>query len=160
MKKGLALLSGIGVGTGLMYLLDPDRGRRRRALMRDKLVSVTKKIGDLGGKMSRDLRNRVQGLTAEAATALTEGNILDIVLVDRVRAAVGRLPGDFKDIQVSAHNGVVTLSGHAWANELPGLLAEIRNVSGVRDIVSELKVEREADNLLPHEARVRSAGQS
>ncbi len=45
--KTIALLSGIGVGAALMYVLDPDRGRRRRALARDKAVSIAGKTGDL-----------------------------------------------------------------------------------------------------------------
>jgi len=36
MNRGLTLIGGIGLGAGLMYVLDPDRGRRRRARMRDK----------------------------------------------------------------------------------------------------------------------------
>jgi hypothetical protein len=31
----LSLLAGIGIGAGLMYLLDPERGRSRRAYLRD-----------------------------------------------------------------------------------------------------------------------------
>src|SRR5438067_8044488 len=38
MNKALTLLMGFGMGMGLMFLLDPDRGRRRRALMRDQAV--------------------------------------------------------------------------------------------------------------------------
>ena len=36
MNKGVALIGGVGLGAALMYIFDPDRGGRRRALIRDK----------------------------------------------------------------------------------------------------------------------------
>ena len=45
-KPAAALLGGIGIGAALMYLLDPDRGRRRRALVRDKAVHFARVSGD------------------------------------------------------------------------------------------------------------------
>jgi hypothetical protein len=36
----LTFIGGMGVGASLMYMLDPDRGSRRRALVRDKIISA------------------------------------------------------------------------------------------------------------------------
>ncbi|MDQ3817099.1 MAG: hypothetical protein M3362_05345 [Acidobacteriota bacterium] len=66
----LMLLCGAAAGAALMYFLDPDRGRTRRALVRDKVVGVTNDIGDAVGKTARDLRNRARGVVAEAGSAL------------------------------------------------------------------------------------------
>jgi hypothetical protein len=66
----LMLLGGVALGAGLMYILDPDRGRRRRALLRDQLVSASNKASDAVGKTSRDLSNRAQGVIAETSKAL------------------------------------------------------------------------------------------
>ena len=66
----LMLLGGVALGAGLMYILDPDQGRRRRALLRDKLVSASNKASDAAGKTSRDLSNRAQGVIAETSKAL------------------------------------------------------------------------------------------
>ena len=41
-----------------------------RALLRDKLVGWTNDLGDAAGKAGRDLRNRAQGVVAEAGSAL------------------------------------------------------------------------------------------
>jgi hypothetical protein len=38
MNPGLAALCGLGMGAGLMFIFDPVRGKRRRALVRDQLV--------------------------------------------------------------------------------------------------------------------------
>ncbi len=66
LAKGLLLLGGIGLGAGLMYMLDPDRGRRRRALVRDQLTSASNRASKALGRASRDLSNRAQGVVAQA----------------------------------------------------------------------------------------------
>jgi hypothetical protein len=70
MNKALALLGGVGIGAGLMYLLDPDRGRGRRTVMRDKARSAVNKTGDTLGAKSRDLKNRAQGAMVEASSMM------------------------------------------------------------------------------------------
>jgi hypothetical protein len=46
MKQGSRILSSAAVGTRLTYLLDPVWGKRRRALLRDKVVSFLNQIRD------------------------------------------------------------------------------------------------------------------
>jgi hypothetical protein len=53
-----------------MYVFDPNDGRRRRALMKDKAVGLSNDVKDKVGKKSRDLRNRAQGLLHEARSTL------------------------------------------------------------------------------------------
>ena len=60
-----ALLGGIGVGAALMYMLDPGRGARRRAVAKDKALKFARIAGERLGKQSRDLKNRARGLAAE-----------------------------------------------------------------------------------------------
>ena len=61
---------GAGLGAGLMYLLDPDRGSRRRAIARDKITSAVNRTGQAIGEKSRDLRNRARGIAAETGSLL------------------------------------------------------------------------------------------
>lgn len=71
------MLSGLAIGALTMFLMDPDRGRRRRALARDKIYSAkvrTRKRIEAG---SRDLANRAKGLQAEASHILSGGNKRD-----------------------------------------------------------------------------------
>jgi hypothetical protein len=71
MAGGLAtLLCGVAAGAALMYFFDPDMGRRRRALLRDKAVGMSNDLGEAATGAARDLRNRTQGLVAEAGSAL------------------------------------------------------------------------------------------
>jgi hypothetical protein len=60
------LFSGLALGALTMFLLDPDKGRRRRALARDKIYSAGVKTRKRIDARSRDLTNRAKGLRAEA----------------------------------------------------------------------------------------------
>lgn len=66
MNKKIALLGGLGIGAALMYLLDPDRGRGRRELIREKAEGAANKAGEYAEKMSQDIRDRASEVVAEA----------------------------------------------------------------------------------------------
>src|SRR5215216_5482946 len=91
MSKELALLGGVGLGAALMYSLDPDRGRRRRARVRDKVLSAAHRAPDAIGTTARDVRNRARGLAAEVGSMYAAAaEVADDVLVARVRSKLGR----------------------------------------------------------------------
>ncbi|MFL5618151.1 MAG: SRPBCC family protein [Gemmatimonadaceae bacterium] len=60
----LALVAAIGAGASVMYFLDPDRGRRRRHLVRDKLVHQLHEARETVETTGRDLANRSRGVAA------------------------------------------------------------------------------------------------
>ena len=66
------ILGGVALGALAMFLLDPDKGRRRRALARDKMYSATVRTGKRIDAKSRDLANRAKGLRAEASHMWSE----------------------------------------------------------------------------------------
>ena len=86
MNRELTFIGGIGLGAALMYILDPDRGRRRRALVRDQLARAANKTPEALGATARDLSNRARGLTAEARRLVTSDDVSDQVLAQRVRS--------------------------------------------------------------------------
>jgi len=65
-------LIGAGIGGASMFLLDPDRGARRRALIRDKAVWAARKTQDAAGATGRDLSNRLAGLQSRARTQFSD----------------------------------------------------------------------------------------
>ena len=80
---GIALLAGFGGGLALMFFLDPEQGRRRRALLRDQLTKWTRIGREAATGKAKDVRNRtigavhetrkaVSGLTGEQSDADTE----------------------------------------------------------------------------------------
>ena len=61
-----SFLCGAALGAAAMYFLDPQGGRRRRALVQDKAVSYANQAQDYAEKTARDLGNRASGLAHEA----------------------------------------------------------------------------------------------
>lgn len=146
MHKGLAFGTGLGIGTGLMFLLDPDQGKRRRALLRDKCYSAARKTSEGMGVTARDLRNRTQGMISEVQSRFSAESVDDAVLVDRVRAKLGRIVSHPRAIDVSVQNGRAVLSGPVLTEEVPELLACTRRVNGVKEVVDSLEPHQESDN--------------
>lgn len=147
MNKGIGLISGIGLGAGLMYVLDPDRGKRRRALVRDKTMRLLHKTDDAVWTTSRDLRNRVRGLAAEASSLFSSDHPSDDVLVERVRSKMGRCVSHPGALTVTANSGRVTLTGPILADEVAGLLSCVGSISGVDEIDNRLEVHSEAEGV-------------
>lgn len=147
MNRELALLGGIGLGATLMYMVDPDRGKRRRALMRDKLARASHKVPDAISATARDISNRVQGMAAQATSAFSSEDVSDEVLVARVRSKLGRIVSHPSSIEVAANQGRVVLSGPILAHETNDLLACVRAVPGVKEVDNLLDVHKQAGDV-------------
>jgi osmotically-inducible protein OsmY len=139
-RTGAMLLSGLGLGAALMYVLDPERGKRRRALVRDKAVRTAHKASDRLDARSRDWKNRARGAAAELKAMKRSEDVSDPVLEERVRAEIGRAVSNPGSIEVTAIGGSVTLSGSVLASEVDDLLSAARAVRGVEDITNRLQV--------------------
>ncbi|HEX2162894.1 MAG TPA: SRPBCC family protein [Thermoanaerobaculia bacterium] len=75
MKNINAWLTGIGLGALAASLLDPARGRRRRALVRDKAVHLGCRSRSAAGKTWRDARNRGIGLAHQGKRRVSERDL-------------------------------------------------------------------------------------
>lgn len=141
MNDKIGLISGIGIGAGLMYMLDPERGNRRRAMMRDKIARGINKAEMALDTTSRDIRNRAQGVIAEAKSMVKrDGRVSDEVLIERVRSKMGRMVSHPHSIQVTANRGRVTLSGPILESEVTKLVSSISRVRGVTGVENRLEV--------------------
>jgi hypothetical protein len=146
-RNPLTLLGGVGLGAGLMYLLDPDGGRRRRALARDKAVHGLKVSGKALRRTSADLGNRTRGLVAGAGSLLRKGSADDHKLEGRVRSKLGRHVSRPSALQVQCQDGLVILSGPVLASELDKVLAKVQKIKGVHEVESRLEVHESAENV-------------
>ena len=140
MNKGVALVGGVGLGAALMYFFDPDRGGRRRALVRDKVGAAGNKVGCYAEKMSHDIRNRAYGVVAETKSFLTHEDVPDETLVDRVRSKLGHYDVSLGAVEVQATNGTVILSGTIPASEELKILKAVRRARGVKRVESQLRL--------------------
>lgn len=145
MNQPAAVLLGAGVGAALMYFFDPDRGRRRRALVRDQAAHAGHRMQGALEAGARDLRNRAQGYGAALRSGAEPPS--DQVLEERVRARIGRVVSHPSSIEVKATQGRVTLSGPVLAHEVGLLIDRVLDVPGVQDVENRLAVHREPGNV-------------
>lgn len=140
MDRGWAgIVASVALGAIAMYAFDPDKGRRRRALARDKAVSMLHDTRHAAGATRRDVTHRLEGLRARARRLWRQRPTTDdLQLIERVRARMGRLVTHPHAIQVGAHKGRITLSGPILAREVAPLLASIRTVWGVDSVENQL----------------------
>jgi uncharacterized membrane protein len=141
------LITGMIAGAGAMYLLDPDRGARRRSLLRDQGVHLTHKLGDGLAATARDTRNRSAGVAAELRGRFRREDPGDEVLHDRVRAAIGRVVSHPGAVVVTVFQGRVTLTGHVLAEELDSLIQGVDRVRGVREVENQLEIHPTPDGV-------------
>jgi osmotically-inducible protein OsmY len=138
-----ALLGALGAGAALMYFLDPDNGRRRRALVRDQVVHGRAVMQDMTESAVHNAANHTRG-----AIARIQGRIAsrgdeaadDSVLEERVRAAMGHVIGDPQAIEIRVHDGCVMLKGPAQPHEIGELVACAERVRGVREVDNRLSI--------------------
>ena len=141
-------LGGAAVGLALMYFLDPNSGRRRRARTRDKVVRAARVMNQGAKVTARDTMHRAQGAWAEARRLFgPEEGIGDDALIGRVRAALGRVVSHPHAIEIAASGGHVTLIGPILSYEVRPLLKAARRVAGVRAVSDQLTVYNEPGNV-------------
>jgi uncharacterized membrane protein len=142
------------VGGLLVYFLDPHTGRRRRALVKDRSVNLLKEADRAIGKASRDLSNRARGAVAEACSLVPLGYVSDAVLVEQVRARIGRVISFPHSVEASARRGTITLRGSVLQSELDTLLSTVGSIRHVCSVRNELQAYRE-----PHDIPGRERGE-
>jgi len=86
MNKALLLVSGLGLGAGLMYMLDPEMGSRRRTMAREQAEMYRRWPDDLVGHTRRTFGRQTDTLSRQART-----------LGQQTRGFLGRLGIPFKE---------------------------------------------------------------
>lgn len=134
----LSWMGGIALGALAMYIADPVQGRRRRALIQDKLTHVTHSTSRLMDQTLHDAHNRWSGLQASAIRMISPRQakpIDDHVLEARVRSRLGRAMSHMREVEVHAHQGAVTLSGNLDSEEQEKVFRLVAAIPGVESVV-------------------------
>jgi BON domain/Polyketide cyclase / dehydrase and lipid transport len=147
MNRAKAVLSSFGLGAGLMFVLDPYSGRRRRALFRDKLAYGHRKIGNTLQTTLRDVKNRTAGLVSGLRFFSQTNKVTDEVLAARIRSKLGRVCSHPSAIEIETNEGHVTLRGPVLAYEMKDVLSAVSSVRGVRSTENKLDSRQEAGNV-------------
>jgi hypothetical protein len=153
-----ALLA-IMAGAAAAYMLDPVQGRRRRALVRDKMVTASRQGREFADAASRDFRYRAQGIRSILSGVRGSAEAPDEVLVSRVRAKLGRYVSHPGAITVTCTQGRIELSGDVLAAEQAAALTGARSVRGVREVEDRLTVHQSADGVSSLQGGVARGGE-
>jgi hypothetical protein len=134
-RTGLIFVSGILVGSAIMYFLDPRTGTRRRVVARDRARSAIRSYLISGGKLFRHWRNKIEGVVA-TATSFTrpEGTHSDRKIEARVRSALGRTIPHPHAVGVAVDCGKVTLRGSLPPHQAGLAVLAVERVKGVAKI--------------------------
>ncbi|HLD99066.1 MAG TPA: SRPBCC family protein [Bdellovibrionota bacterium] len=150
MKRNQALgwLAGSGVGAAFMYYLDPNQGRRRRAMARDRMSHLARVAPKQAARSARDLSHRTKGVLASAkSAAIKRKPVSDDILEERIRSQLGRAVSHPTSVEVLVHDGEVTLKGLVLAHEARELLRRVKHVQGVRHLHDELELHQAAEHI-------------
>ena len=138
--KGLAVAA--AGGALFAYLLDPDRGRSRRAVAGDRLAATGRRTARQLGRIGRRTGSTAQGWLARARHLGPTGrpDPDDVTLTHRVESEVFRDPDVPKGrMNINVENGIVVVRGtvedEAMIPVIERRIQRIPGVVGVRNLL-------------------------
>ena len=140
MRKSWMFAFGAVIGAGIAYLLDPDRGRSRRARLADQAAARGRDAAETAKQAFEYQKGVMKGAAHDLADRFQpEAAYDDETLIQKVRSeALGYWDGS-DSVEVDISNGVVTVSGSVHdTEEHDRLLALIEDVDGITIIDDRL----------------------
>ena len=131
------LALGALVGAALAYLFDPQSGRRRRAMLRDRSARLARQGGRSAARAGGTVAAEAHGVTQKVQHLKEEPKEYDdATLAQKVQSEIFRDSDVPKgQINVNAEDGIVVLRGEVDRPELmEELVDKTRKVQGVRDV--------------------------
>jgi hypothetical protein len=127
-----------GVGAAAAYLFDPDRGRSRRARLRDQSQAFSRRKARALERQASFQRGRAEGLV-QRVRHRGEPPADDRALADRVRTEVLRRDPGHAQLSVDAVDGVVAVRGEVpdleTAMDVERRIKAIPGVTGVDNLL-------------------------
>jgi len=135
MRKLLGL---VGLGAALTYFFDPEQGRRRRAMTRDRFVAFFRRRKRETERLGRSASAQAEGLVQKAKHLEEEPKPQpdDVTLTRKVETEIFRDADAPKgSVDVTVVNGIVELRGQVNdPSQSEALELKTRMVSGVKDV--------------------------
>ena len=135
------------VGAGVAYLFDPQSGKRRRHVLRDRSVAVLRRFGRRSAGKAKYVAGHAESaesVAAQAAGAVSSrgAEADDATVKDRILSQAFRDAGvNTGDVAVDVSDGIATLRGTLDSVDLVHELVErVRAVPGVRTVTPRLAV--------------------
>ena len=145
-----AFVAGAAAGALLMYYLDTANGRRRRAMVRDKVVAAGHDVADLAERNARRMVDQARGVMATGHLDRMSRTPpeSDHQLHERIRARLGRLVSHPGAVHVEVSDGGrVRLEGHILQQELAALLQQLQDMPGVTALQNELQAHESPEHI-------------
>jgi uncharacterized membrane protein len=134
------ILVTLGVGAGLMYFLDPQQGKRRRALIQDRANRWINNLDESLEVGMEDIRNQARGVLSELTAKFSREDTPDWLLEERVRAVLGRVTRHSRLLDIRSDRGHVIISGPALRVDRDEIMKSASRTRGVSSVEDELRV--------------------
>ena len=130
----LRTIRNMGLGALLAYFFDPDNGRRRRAMARDRIRSMSRSAQRTGGAVAAKAEGAKQKATHLREEEKPQPD--DVTLARKVETEIFRDAEVPKgQINVNAENGKIVLRGEVEKPELiQDLEKKTKKVQGVTEV--------------------------
>lgn len=140
----LALISGAAIGAASAYLLDPDRGRSRRARLYDQTSALARKATGKSRSWVRYQKGAARGVAHKLSEPFREQeqSVDDDTLLQKIRSeAIGYWDPASENVEIDVDRGIVTLKGSVGKpTDHADLINLIRKVEGVEAIQDRVEV--------------------
>jgi osmotically-inducible protein OsmY len=135
----VGVLGAGALGAGILYLLDPQAGARRRKMLRVQAHLAQQRGSEAVQRQAEYLKGKARDAAAGAQSMLHRAGeaITDDALMASVREHLGSAIENASRVAVRIGNGIVTLSGSLSPEEAEEAAAATRKVEGVRDVVQQ-----------------------
>jgi hypothetical protein len=117
--------------------------------MQDQAIKARRTIAEAADATARDVRNRSVGLFREIESWFTGRPIdeADQAVMNRVRSNLGMVLRHPRSVEVSVHQGHVTLHGPIFEDEVNEMLRVVSRIPGVRKVENRLEIHDESHGI-------------
>lgn len=142
-RSPASLIAAAGSGAALAYLADPQQGRRRRHVARDRTLALVRRGRREALRRGDYAAGKMTGAAHEAVEAIAGGPDTgsdDVTLTRKVESEISRAAYELKSrVVVNAEDGVVYLRGELHdEDEIATVTAATERVPGVQRVESLL----------------------